>query len=225
MFAPQVDEFSSDYRVITWDWRGFGQTVTDGKPFTIWDQVDDLLALLDHLGVDQAVFGGMSHVGYITMHTPLAAPDRVRGIITMDTNALGLSPEEQAAYRHMFETWMDQGPTDELCDTFGDIIIGDPTLNAEWKAIWQSRPKDAMRQAVEVTITLEPIAARLPEIGCPAVVIHGKDDKAFSVAQAEAIAGGLRHADGVVLVPGGHAANMSHPTEVNQAIRTFLSRL
>jgi 3-oxoadipate enol-lactonase len=225
MFGPQVAELKSDHRVITWDWRGFGDTITDGAAFTVWDQVDDLLALLDHLGVQRAVFAGMSHGGYITMRTPLVAPERVRAIITMDTNAAGLSSDEQASYRHMFDTWMDQGPTDELCATFADIIIGEANLNAEWTRRWQARPKDTMRQAVDVTITLDDISERLGELTCPALVLHGRDDKAFTIAQAENIAHHIPRAGEVVLVPGGHAANLSHPDPVNKAIRGFLNEL
>lgn len=225
MFAAQVAEFSADHRVVTWDWRGFGQTETDGEPFSIWDQVDDVFALLDHLGIDQALFAGMSHGGYITMRTPLVAPDRVRGVVLLNTNATGLEPDAQVAYRQMFDRWMTEGPTDELCDTFGHIIIGDPELNAEWKRRWQARPKDQMRHAITVTIGLEDLRPRLAEVRCPAVVIHGVDDVAFSREQAEATASAIPTAGDPVWVPGGHAACMSHPHETNKAIRDFLATL
>ncbi|HEY1970995.1 MAG TPA: alpha/beta hydrolase [Pseudonocardia sp.] len=225
MFTAQVAELSADHRVVAWDWRGFGQTETDGQPFTIWDQVDDLLALLDYLGIDQAVFAGMSHGGYITMRVPLVAPDRARAIILMDTNSAGLGPHEQVSYRQMFDRWMTDGPTDELCDTFGHIIIGDPRLNAEWKRRWQARPKDQMRHAVTVTIELDDLRPRLPEIGCPAVVLHGVDDLAFSTERAEDTARLIPGAGDPVFVPGGHAACMSHSQETNRAIRDFLAGL
>lgn len=225
MYSAQVAEFTRDHRVITWDWRGFGRTETDGEPFTIWDQVDDLLALLDHLGVEEAVFAGMSHGGYITMRAPLVAPERVRGIVPMNTNSAGLGPEERVSYRQLFDQWMTEGPTDELCDTFAHIIIGDPQLNSEWKLRWQARPKDQMRHAITVTIELDDLRPRLAEIACPAVVIHGVDDVAFSKAQAEEIARLIPTSGDPVFVPGGHAACMSHPHETNQAIRAFLATL
>ncbi len=43
MFAPQVEALVGDYRVITWDERGFGQTERDGKPFSYWDSASDCL--------------------------------------------------------------------------------------------------------------------------------------------------------------------------------------
>jgi len=60
MFAPQVEAVSPEFRVITWDQRGSGETGFDGEPFTYWDSAEDCLGLLDHLGIHEAVLGGMS---------------------------------------------------------------------------------------------------------------------------------------------------------------------
>jgi pimeloyl-ACP methyl ester carboxylesterase len=65
MFAPQVDALAPEFRVLTWDERGFGETEFDGQPFTYWDSARDCLGLLDHLGIDQCVLGGMSQGGWI----------------------------------------------------------------------------------------------------------------------------------------------------------------
>jgi pimeloyl-ACP methyl ester carboxylesterase len=55
MFDPQVEALSGEFRCITWDERGFGQTDAAG-PFSYWDSADDALALLSHLGVQKAFF-------------------------------------------------------------------------------------------------------------------------------------------------------------------------
>src|SRR5229473_1079844 len=49
MFAPQVAALAPEFRVITWDERGFGATEFDGKPFSYYDSANDCMALLDHL--------------------------------------------------------------------------------------------------------------------------------------------------------------------------------
>ncbi len=67
MFAPQVAALTPEFRVITWDERGFGATEFDGKPFTYWDSARDCLGLLDHLGIDRAVVGGMSQGGFLSL--------------------------------------------------------------------------------------------------------------------------------------------------------------
>ena len=59
MFDAQVAALTPVYRVITWDQRGHGGSPAPG-PFSYWDSARDVLALLDHLGIERAVLGGMS---------------------------------------------------------------------------------------------------------------------------------------------------------------------
>ena len=87
MFAPQVEALAPEFRVITWDERGFGETEFDGKPFTYWDSASDCLGLLDHLGIDHAVVGGMSQGGFLSLRAALTAPERVRALVLIDTQA------------------------------------------------------------------------------------------------------------------------------------------
>jgi len=64
MFDRQVTALAPQYRVITWDQRGHGGTRATGA-FTYWDSAADVLALLDHLGVERAVLAGMSQGGFL----------------------------------------------------------------------------------------------------------------------------------------------------------------
>src|SRR6478752_4084133 len=81
--------------------HGFGQTEFDGEPFTYWDSASDCLGLLDHLGIDRAVVGGMSQGGFISLRVALTAPDRVRALILLDTEAGVEDPEVVAGYDQM----------------------------------------------------------------------------------------------------------------------------
>jgi len=80
MFDAQVAALKNDYRVITWDERGFGGTVATGD-FTYWDSANDVLALMDHLGIESAVVGGMSQGGFLSLRVALTAPERVRALV------------------------------------------------------------------------------------------------------------------------------------------------
>src|SRR6202789_4192896 len=93
MFAPQVEALSPEFRVITWDERGFGETEFDDQPFSYWDSARDCLALLDHLDLDQAVIGGMSQGGFLSLRAALLSPDRVRALVLIDTQSGPEDPE------------------------------------------------------------------------------------------------------------------------------------
>ena len=100
--------------MITWDERGFGDTEYDGEPFTYWDSAADCLGLLDHLGIDRAVVGGMSQGGFVSLRAALTAPERVRGLILIDTQAGQEDPEVLPLYQGMLDDWVANGPSDEL---------------------------------------------------------------------------------------------------------------
>ncbi len=102
------------YRLITWDGRGFGDTVYDHRPFTFWDLASDCIGLLDHLGIDRAVVGGMSQGGFIALRVALIAPERVRALVLLDTQAGTEDPEVVPLYQGMVDDWVANGPSDEI---------------------------------------------------------------------------------------------------------------
>ena len=125
----------------------------------------------------------------------------------------------------MRDTWLSVGPVDELADVVAGIIIGDPAVNPFWVAKWQARPKELFEHPYNTLMTRDDITDRLSEITCPAVVIHGTEDTAISMDRAEALADGLPGAGPVVQVGGAHAANLTNPGPVNDAIVGFLGSI
>ena len=226
MFADQVAALRGTYRVITWDERGFGDTVYDERPFTYWDSAHDLLALMDHLGIDRAVVGGMSQGGFLALRAALLSPERVRALILLDTQAGPEDAEVIPLYQGMLDSWVADGPTDELADACAALILGDPVLSSTWTAIWKSRPPESLRNPAKALLERESIIERLGEITAPALVVHGTADVSISMDKAEALAAGLIGCGSVVAIEGGtHAANMTHPEVVNEAVVGFLAGL
>jgi 3-oxoadipate enol-lactonase len=226
MFAPQIDALAPEFRVITWDERGFGETEFDGEPFSYWDSARDALGLLEHLGIERAVLGGMSQGGFLSLRSALLEPDRVRALILIDTQAGTEDPERLPAYRQMQKTWLEVGPVDELTQTVAGLIIGEPALNERWISKWRELPRASMRAPGDCLFERDDISDRLDEISCPAIVIHGTADRSIEMERAEQLCEGLSGCVGVVRIEGAsHAANLTHPAEANAAILDFLRGL
>jgi 3-oxoadipate enol-lactonase len=226
MFDAQVQALAPQYRVITWDERGFGETEFDGQPFTYWDSARDCLGLLDHLGVDRAVLGGMSQGGFLSMRAALLAPERVRALVLIDTQSGLEDPERLPAYRQMQETWLQAGPIDQLTEAVANLIIGDPALNEVWIAKWKQLPPDTLREPGDCLFDRDDITDRLGEISCPAIVFHGTADLSIEMERAEELSRGLAGCTGLVRIEGApHAANLTHPDEVNGPLLEFLRSL
>jgi 3-oxoadipate enol-lactonase len=87
IWAPVVGRLAGRYDVITPDARGHGSSEWDGNPFTIEDLADDVISLLDSLGLRQASLVGMSMGGSIAINAAGRYPDRVRKLVLADTTA------------------------------------------------------------------------------------------------------------------------------------------
>jgi 3-oxoadipate enol-lactonase len=226
MFAAQVAALAGEFRVITWDERGSGETEFDGEPFTYWDSARDCLALLDHLGIQEAVLGGMSQGGFLSLRAALLAPERVRALVLIDSQAGVEDPERLPAYRQMQEIWLNQGPNDDLVGAIAHLIIGDQELSEPWIAKWKALAPASMQAPADCLFDRDDITDRLGEISCPAIVFHGTADISIEMPLAEALCSGLPGCVGLVRVEGGtHASNLTHPDQVNGPLLDFLRSL
>ncbi len=226
MFAPQVAALAPEFRVIAWDERGFGETEFDGKPFTYWDSARDCLGLLDHLGIERAVLGGMSQGGFLSLRAALLAPARVRGLVLIDTQSGVENPEQLPTYRQMQETWLQVGPVPELAQVIADLIIGAPEVTPIWIEKWQHLPRENMRESGNTLFERDDITDRVAEIACPAIVFHGTKDRSVEMGLAEDLSERLPGCIGLVRVDGAaHASNLTHPEVVNGPMLEFLRSL
>jgi 3-oxoadipate enol-lactonase len=227
MFGPQVAALAPEYRVVTWDERGFGGTRAGG-PFSYWDSASDVLGLLDHLGIDEAVLGGMSQGGFLSLRAALQAPQRVRALVLIDSQAGLEDPAAVPAYEEMERIWQEQGP-EPVRDVVASIILGapdGPIAYGPWFAKWaEIEPEDNVF-AFRCLMDRDDITGRLGEISCPALILHGTADAAIPMERAEVVRDGLGGPATLVQIDGGtHAANLSHPAEVNDAMLAFLRTL
>ncbi|HUR51968.1 MAG TPA: alpha/beta hydrolase [Mycobacteriales bacterium] len=224
MFEPQVEALRDAYRVISWDQRGHGPAEHEGR-WSYWDSARDVLALLDHLGVQEAVLGGMSQGGFLSLRATLLEPARVRALVLIDSQAGPEDPEASPMYWQMAQEWSRSGSDPAVLEVVSSLILG-PADHRPWIALWDQMPPHRAVQVVDTLLTREDVTDRLAEITCPALVLHGTADAAIPVDKGEELAKGLMHAAPIVLVEGaGHASNLSHPEVVNAAIRSFLDGL
>jgi pimeloyl-ACP methyl ester carboxylesterase len=227
MFDQQVAALAGDYRVLTWDLRGHGQSQPAGAPFTIARALGDLLAILDQVGVQQAAFVGHSLGGIIAQELAFRAPDRVSALAAYGCSCVTL-PLARPAARAL-----------RLASLAMDLLKHIPhwpllRLGAAQMAV---RPEvraqaAAMASHVSQPVFLDVIAAlaasrhgepgyRMPQ---PLLLLYGEHDRFGRPQRAmRAWAARDRQAQLAAIPNAGHNANQDNPTEFNQRLRAFLS--
>jgi len=225
MWDAQVRELAGDYRCIVWDERGHGMSECRG-PFDFYDSAADAVAILDEVGVAQATFVGMSQGGFLSQRAAWKYPARVKALVLIDTAAALFAPEVLDGYRATADAWLSQGPVDEIAIPMAALLFGPKYKgSAAWIGKWRAKPPHEWAHPWETVLNRDEFLPRLPEIRCPSLVIHGGKDQAFDLATAKGLRDQLGNCVGLVVVRGAaHAPNVTHPAEVNAALREFLGR-
>lgn len=85
MWINQIEVLKNAYRVVAYDLRGQGKSEVGDGQFTLEFLVDDLITLLDHLKIKQAVLCGLSMGGYVSLRAIERNTERVSGLVLCDT--------------------------------------------------------------------------------------------------------------------------------------------
>jgi 3-oxoadipate enol-lactonase len=222
MWAAQVEALRAEFRCVTWDERLHGRTEDDGGLHTYWDSADDLLGLLDHLGVAQATLAGHSQGGFLSLRAALRAPERVRALVLIDTAAVAWPPEALDQMGGISDGFLAGGP-DAVAPVLLGMLLGKPEIHADWLRAWQGQPRRRLADAVAVLMGVDDISARLGQIPQPALIVHGEADQPIPLPLGQLLRDQLPGAVDLIVVPGaGHTPSLTHPDQVNGPLATFL---
>ncbi|MFG3437452.1 alpha/beta fold hydrolase [Nonomuraea sp. NPDC047897] len=247
MWEHQFRALSAGHRVIRYDRRGHGES-RDAGPRVCHHE--DLLAVLDALGVRRAALVGSSMGGAYAVEAALAAPDRVTGLALICSGLAGHHwPDDMLAQAR--ERVHSSVPADRLARYRGgaadSVDPADALAMARAHTLWQVAGPDRGRAdlseevweaAVEMCRLVfqrmwsgpptterlldPPAAGRLHEIAVPTLVVNGLADvpgiQAVSGLLAEGVAGARR----LDLPDTGHLAPLERPSEVTDALTSFL---
>ncbi len=217
MWKPNIAALSPRYRLILWDMRGHGQSDSPNDPTAYSEEatVADMAALLDAYSVEQAVIGGLSLGGYMSLAFHLAHPGRVKALMLLDTGPGYKRDEPRGGWNKRSET------TAREYETKGLAALG---RSAE---VLASNHRSAQGLAHAARGMLAQRDARvinsLDSIKVPTLVLVGAKDEPF-LAATDYMASKIPGATKIVIPDAGHAANIDQPEAFNQAVLTFLER-
>jgi len=231
MWRPQAEALAkAGCRVITPDLRGFGESGLSSGTVSMDVYADDIVALMDHLGVDKAAVGGMSMGGYVLLNLLERYPERVAAPIFITTRAGGDDDAGKARRTALAEACRDQGIL-PVAEAFRTILFAPETLTDNPELVEEvfgwidaTDPRGAAAGLVAMRDRKDYIVL-LGSFSQPALVIGADLDQAAPVENSRLIAEGLPEAELCILHGGGHMVSLEQPTGFNEAILEFLAGL
>lgn len=228
MFSGFVPGFASEFRVLTFDQRGSGQSEKPDMAYNIAMLADDTAALMDHVAFPTAHIVGVSMGGMIAQEFALRHPQKVRSLVLGCTTpggpkAVRLGGDALAnAYSTQPMSAEERGRAlAEAAFTKGYIAQHPEIIPAMIEARRQ-RPIDpvALGHRMKAAFAHDTYD-RLPHIICPTLVITGKDDALISWENSRILAEHIPGARLVLLEPAGHCFWMEQPEESRKALVAF----
>ncbi|XGP74136.1 alpha/beta hydrolase [Actinokineospora auranticolor] len=167
---------SEHVRLITPEQRGFGGTDLGTDPPSLDTVAADALALLDSLDIDRALVGGCSMGGYVAMALLRAAPERVAGVLLVDTKAVADTDEARANRLRIAENAERNGIAPWLADSMLPALLRDPARADEVRAWMESQPGAAVAWAQRAMAARPDSRETLRGLDSDVLVVHGDAD-------------------------------------------------
>lgn len=233
MWAPQITALSQHYRVIAPDLWGHGQSgrLPDGTR-SLDDIARQALELLDHLDIERVTLVGLSVGGMWGARLALSVPERMNGLVLMDTY-VGIEPEPTRQYYFSLLKQIEEAGviTPSLLDIVVPIFFRpgiDPqsALYQNFRASLAALPADRLRESVvpmgRITFGREDLMPRLSELNPKTtLVMCGDQDTPRPPHETREMAAliGCPYR----LVPeAGHISNLENPRFVTEVLLKFL---
>jgi len=218
MWDGQVAAFADRWRLILWDMRGHGKS-GDPADMARYSQaltVGDMAALLDASGVEQAIIGGLSLGGVMSLAFHLAHPARVRALVLCDTGPGFRNPEARRQWNARAEARARDLEAKGLADSGGGAETRLGTHRSARGLAGAARGMLVQHDSLLID--------SLPGIAVPTLVVVGSEDKHF-LGAADYMVGKVAGARKIVIPDAGHASNLDQPAAFNAALGEFLEAL
>jgi 3-oxoadipate enol-lactonase len=183
--------------------------------------------LLDHRGIDRAVFAGVSMGGYVCMAVARLAPERLSGLILVDTRE---TPDDEKGRQGRMDTIakVRQAGTSPVIESMLPKMLtaaAPPELKARVRDIMASASVEGTITALEALAGRPDSTATLRALKVPALVVVGENDTITPPSDAERMAALIPQSRLVRLPNAAHLANMEQAEAFNKEVTVWMGRV
>jgi aminoacrylate hydrolase len=227
-WQPQIGPFAERYQVVPHDHRGTGQSDHVVMKYSVDQMTDDVLGLMDALGIERAHLVGHSTGGAIGQIMAIEHPERLRSLVIanswtkadpffircFDVRSELLRKSGAAAYQHaapvfLFPSWWIRDNAEKIAQ-------------AEEASLPSFPPAEIMLSRIEAIVAFDR-TQELSKIQTPTLVVCARDDHLTPAYYSEELAAAIPGAKLAMLDHGGHSCSMTVPEEFNKRVLSFLA--
>lgn len=227
IWSGQQDALSEAYRVIAPDLRGHGQSPVPAGVYTMDACARDVLALLDTLDIERAVWAGHSMGGYITMAALRLAPERIAGVALVATHPHPDTDDKRQGRLATAQQVLDEG-SGVMVEAMRPNMFapqfdtGSEVAQAIYDVMRSTAPP-AVAGALRGMAQRPDSVPTLRELSVPAAVFAGADDQIVSLDVARGMVDAMPDGTTLDVIPdAGHLLMIEQPAALSDALRAWL---
>jgi 3-oxoadipate enol-lactonase len=230
-FKHQIKAFESQARIIAIDIHGHGESSVLGQPMSLDEMAEDYLDLVQQIGIQQAVWVGVSLGGMTSLRIACRHPDSVLGLLLLNTNAGSGAGKKVPSFdglnapltlRFLWNTQFLKG------QVLKAGLLGRTTLetNPNLQRIWVERMKQigsiSVKHSIEAVLSARSILDQLPSIRAPTIVAGGEEDTALPIFASQEIHQRINNSILVGIEKCGHSSSIEQPERVSALLEQLL---
>lgn len=223
LYQSQLEGLSKQFQVITPDLRGFGKSQTPDADASIETYAHDMLALLDHLGIQTAIIGGHSMGGQVTLEMYRQRPERFAGMLLIDTNPMAASFVEKGQWQGYREQGANAGVPSIVPIIEPQLLTGvtralDSAKSTTMMNILAEASVDGVLGGGQALATRSDYTDLLGSIAVPTLVLVGLEDPVYAFPISQMTQAAIPDAQLAVILGASHASIFERPNLANNAI-------
>lgn len=228
MWAKQIAELSSDYKVLAYDLRGHGQSTADEASGSLKLLTDDVLSLLNFLSIEKTHFVGISIGGMIGQTLAIKAPDRVSSLVLANTSPF-MPPPVVDMWKQRIQTVQQNGVA----------CLAQPSMDRWFPQVFRDQSPETIA-ALVADFSATSIAGyvccceaimgldtrnELHSIACPTSIIGGSEDPGSPIEVLQTMARHISGSELHVLDGAGHLSNIDKADQFTAVLKQHLNSL
>ena len=231
MWESTLGAMPDGWRAIAPDLRGLGESPLPGaNTHRLTDRAGDVIDLLDHLEITEAVVIGCSMGGYVLFEMLKSAPSYMSAVGLVSTRP-GADNEEGRKNRAKAIEVVEREGVDAIATQMIPKLLGAttqrdrPDLMEHVRRLIDANSAEAITSAIKAMMDRSDSTPTLAKIGVPTLIVAGAEDVLIPPSEAEAMHRAIPTSRCEIMSFAGHLPNMEQPETFNALLAEFLQKL